>query len=555
MCDGGVPIADVEFEEVDGLCYLRLIKASLRPVAQATLGFYPSVAAIRRFVTSHSYSLSSKTVSCSSLVIGEDVVWHITDGKVPTDKMLSMFDKHSVLGGSLGAMSDQPGDMGFPAGIPAAMDKYVCWNYMRTNERERPLDAGLWIGNHQDAYEQATSKYSRVRWNVRVHPLSANSDTIAIVQPNGKVWTGQAWQSVVAAANTFNSVLVRGMIVSVDLWVWRPLRLAIPPGMPSDKYPDEGHGDLFTEVTLPNDLHRFDPNGGFCYLRLVAARDRLKAAHALGSCPQWKDVQPWVHSSQRDRTVLPPAEGSPFWHVSEASDEARGVPQSEIDPGDRVGSTQVKSDSNMDVKQHAAAAALVLPARGARTTINIPVVAMLKHSTPVNFLNWSLRDLTTVVSYFESVELVSADFHVTLRGGDNDTFLKMALDVNQGQPKTELDWMCGEHVVFLSGNTQGSTTGQLTIANNHNFGVQLKGPALGNATPNLHAVLDSPNVEAWAYIRGNLVVAASGTGVPMSIDIGPDHNKKRSDTPTNGGPVPLLKASETANSSAPVKAK
>jgi len=121
-----------------------------------------------------------------------------------------------------------------------------------------------------------------------------------------------------------------------------------------------------------------------------------------------------------------------------------------------------------------------------------------------------------LMSYFESVQLVSLKLKATVHKGDADTLLSVAADTTNSPFKSEMDWVAAAHTMHVSGNVNGATTGELVLEGNHGFGTQLQGVSVGNATPIIQAYLET-SVVANVLLKAVLTVRVGGTGNPTAI--------------------------------------
>lgn len=570
MLETGITRADVT-ENTEGFCYLRLFD-SVEHRDATTLGYCPTVAAVRRFSNGRSDPFGSRTVTVKVEARGSDRIAHVVfdtgvRGLRPVSALAAL-SKDLRVGLPDGVSEDFP-----PGWVPHDSQVAQTWDYT-TDGQARSLDVLQWLGDRPSwldkSFEPISHPTSRIRWVLRVNPLGPTTGTIDVIDPRGKVISVRSWDSYVAHTGYHQGWSVRGSKVFAEAYVWRAARVLTDPSAPLPTLPpNDGHGELFNcnrgfaaveerptiwgqrEVgvhTIPSaDLDK----PGYCYGH--AFEDPRAAVLALGAFPRVKDVSDYLgrrgkfadisptsaNHARRSWLQLgkPGSEGAVVVHHVTPSSFPGSVDFWEVVDSlgeyDRLGATQSATVGPGDLENVSTAPVLTLRPRAQGLMINVPFVAIMELQKET--LLWDIsesRKLGIVMSYFESVELVSLKLKATVHKGDNDTLLTVVADSFSTPLTLEHDWLGAAHTLLVAGNVNGATTGELVLEGNTGFGAQLKGVSVGAPTPVIQAKLET-TVSAKAYIKIMLALRVSGTGLPKALPL----PTKAAKAITNGGPT------------------
>lgn len=290
---------------------------------------------------------------------------------------------------------------------------------------------------------------------------------------------------------------------------------------------------------------------GYCYGN--AFEDPCAAVLALGAFPRAKDVSDYLGrrgkyshlpAASANRAKLswlklgdPGPKGAVVVHHVTAFSSLGSVNFWEVVDNlgdyDRLGATQSSTVGPSDMENVSSAPVLALRPRAQGLIVNVPFVAIMELNKEA--LLWDIKEsrkLGVVMSYFESVELVSLKLKATVHKGDNSTMLTVIADTYSTALTLEHDWVGAAHTLLVAGNVNGATTGELVLEGNHGFGVQLKGVSVGASTPVIQAKLET-TVAAKAYVKVMLALRVSGTGLPKALAL----PTKAAKTNVNGRPA------------------
>lgn len=534
-------------EDSDGYCYLRFFDPIDR-IDAISLGAYPTVAEVRRFTNSRSDPFGSRNVIITVFNGQTGRVAHVsynsgTKGLRPV-QALSALARDLRIGG----LPDGVSETFPPDWIPAKRVVYQTWDYIVDGSR-RNLNVLDWLGPNPvpDAdshlYEPISSTYTRVKWVVRASPVGPITSKVDVIDSEGQVKTVRSWESLVGPWGHYQNYAVRGDKVFVEAHVWRPAKITTTPGAPAPTPPARG-GDkeeLFTfahsdgkgaigydvKVQMTDGFVQ-DAGSGKCYLRMFKEEFRNKAA-ALGRFPTVGSILAFlmvehVRAEVRGEDIIEDnlslkMVSNGLYHVDEGEmsggtvlEHLFGLPTTA-----RVGATQGDAVTLNKFENVAAPASLTIQPKNAGMLINIPFAAKLTMDKPQLYWDMSAgRKLSGLMSYFESVQLVSLKVKATVHKGDADTLLSVVADTTNSPFKAEMDWVAAAHTMHLSGNVNGATTGELVLEGNHGFGTQLQGLSVGNPTPIVQAYLDT-SVVANVLLKAVLTVRVGGTGNPTAI--------------------------------------
>lgn len=515
-------------EATPGYCYLRLFDRIEHRDA-ALMGLNPTVADLRRFSNGRTDPFGSRDVVVTVQNGEFGRVAHIEycggrRGLRPVAALAALAKDLRV-----GALPDGVSEEFPPVWIPARRVAYQTWNYTM-DKKQRNLDILSWLGDDpipdssSKGYEPISSPHTRVRWTVRASPVGPSTARVDIIDREGSVKVAKSWTSYVAPYSYYQEWSVRGSMVFVEVEVWRPAKMTTTPGAPMPTPPSQGgeHGELFRKTVVGNDLR---PDlAGYCYVDMVRS-DMKCEAMKLGPCPTVADLWKWLCShADNDNSLVEDGwivaqTGNNLYHIVAGEGDAQQLLGSleNLPLLAHVGATQADAVRLGAEDNVAEPARLTVRPRGSYTRLVVPFAAKLDMDKPQLF--WTLsggRKLDTLLSYFESAELVSMRIKATVHKGDGDTLLSVAVDTVATPFKEEMDWIAASHTLHVSGNRNGATNGELVIEGNHGFGTQLRGVSVGNATPVVQVLLET-NVAANAYIKVVLVLQVAGTGVPTAI--------------------------------------
>lgn len=568
--EGGVLGSGVS-EDTEGYCYLRLFD----PVEYrdaVSLGYCPTVAELRRFSNGRSDPFGNRNVVVTVKARGGDRIGHITfdagtRGLRPVSALAAL-SKDLRVGLPDGVSEEFPPDW-----VPHDKQVAQTWDYV-TGDSARPLDVLQWLGDRpgwlDPSYEPISHSTSRIRWVLRVNPLGPATATIDVIDPRGKVLSVRSWESFVAHTGYHQGWQVRGLKVFAEAYIWRAARIFTDPSAPAPTPPPSGdHGELFCHGTSfvgiderPSvwgrgkvEVHTIPKvdtgTPGYCYGN--AFQDSCAAILALGAFPRAKDVLDYhrrrgkfAHLSSAKANHAKRAwlqigdlgsEGEVVVHHVADADSFGSVDFwttiVNLEDYDRLGATQSSTVGPGDLENVSSAPVLALRPREQGLVINVPFVAIMELNKEV--LLWDIKEsrkLGIVMSYFESVEMVSMKLKATVHKGDNSTMLTVVADTYSTALTLEHDWVGAAHTLLVAGNVNGATTGELVLEGNHGFGIQLKGVSVSAPTPVIQAKLET-GVAAKAYIKVMLALRVSGTGLPKALML----PTKAAKAVANGRPV------------------
>lgn len=534
-------------EDSDGYCYLRFFD-SIDRIDAISLGAYPTVAEVRRFTNSRSDPFGSRNVTITVFNGQTGRVAHVsynsgTKGLRPVQALSALARDLRVGGLPDGVSENFPPDW-----IPAKRAVYQTWDYI-VNGNKRNLNVLDWLGPNpvpgadSHLYEPISSTYSRVKWVVRASPVGPVTGKVDVIDSEGQVKTVRSWESLVGPWGYYQNYAVRGDKVFVEAHVWRPAKITTTPGAPAPTPPARGGDkeDLLTfahsdgkgtigydvKVQMTDGLVQ-DAGYGKCYLRMFKEEFRKKAA-ALGRFPTVESILAFLmvehaRAEVRGEDIIEDnlslkMVSNGLYHVDEGEMSGGTVLEHLFDlpTTARVGATQSDAVTLNKFENVAAPASLTIQPKNAGMLINIPFAAKLTMDKPQLYWDMSAgRKLSGLMSYFESVQLVSLKVKATVHKGDADTLLSVAADTANSPFKAEMDWVAAAHTMHLSGNVNGATTGELVLEGNHGFGTQLQGLSVGNPTPIIQAYLDT-SVVANVLLKAVLTVRVGGTGNPTAI--------------------------------------
>jgi len=534
-------------EDDDGYCYLRFFD-SIDRIDAISLGAYPTVAEVRRFTNSRSDPFGSRNVIITVLYGHKGRVAHVSYNS--SAKGLRPVQALSALARDLrvGGLPDGVSENFPPDWIPSKRVVYQTWDYIVSGNR-RNLNVLDWLGPNpvpgadSHLYEPISSPYSRVKWVVRASPVGPVTGKVDVIDADGQVKTVRFWESLVGPWGYYQNFAVRGDKVFVEAHVWRPAKVTTTPGAPAPTPPARG-GDKDELLTLTNSDSKGTLGGnvkvqitdcaiqhadfGRCYLRMFKDAFKSKAAD-LGRFPTVESILAFLMVEHARAEVSGEDIIRDNLSLNVVSDSLYHVDDGNMDGGTfleqlfnlpmtaRVGATQGDAVTLNKFENVAAPASLTIQPKNAGMLINIPFATKLTMDKPQLYWDMSAgKKLGGLMSYFESVQLVSLKLKATVHKGDADTLLSVAADTTNSPFKSEMDWVAAAHTMHVSGNVNGATTGELVLEGNHGFGTQLQGLSVGNPTPIVQAYLETA-VVANVLLKAVLAVRVSGTGNPTAI--------------------------------------
>lgn len=534
-------------EDSDGYCYLKFFD-SIDRMDAISLGAYPTVAEVRRFTNSRSDPFGSRNVTIKVLNGQTGRVAHVsynsgTKGLRPVQALSALARDLRV-----GGLPDGVSETFPPDWIPAKRAVYQTWDYI-VNGNRRNLNVLDWLGPNPvpgadcHLYEPISSPYSRVKWVVRASPVGPVTGKVDIIDAEGQVKTVRSWESLVGPWGHYQNYAVRGDKVFVEAHVWRPAKVTTTPGAPAPTPPARGgdkddlltfsHSDSRDTIGRNTRVHITGcaiqgVGSGKCYLRMFKDEFRNKAA-SLGRFPTVNSILAFLMVEHARAGVSGEDIIQDNLSLKMVSDGLYHVDEGEMSGGAflerlfdlpttaRVGATQGDAVTLNKFENVAAPAGLTIQPKNAGMLINIPFATKLTMDKPQLYWDMSAgKKLGGLMSYFESVQLVSLKLKATVHKGDADTLLSVAADIANVPFKSEMDWVAAAHTLHVSGNVNGATTGELVLEGNHGFGTQLQGLSVGNPTPIVQAYLET-SVVANVLLKAVLTVRVGGTGNPTAI--------------------------------------
>jgi len=406
-------------------------------------------------------------------------------------------------------------------GFPAAMDKFVCWDILESR-KSASIGVQLVEGFPLDAYAPPDDPRCFVQVVLSLPPTSPPYDQFVVEWAGGHV-TNSFWRSAVGRPELLFNTTVRGLHVTWECFVWRPLRAAVGlPKVPGAR-PREGHEDLLVKCpTLVRRGLAVTPDvDGYCYLWAVPVGLWASAAASLGWLPDAGVIVDYCDAHGWSDTGLEVDLVGDRYHVRAGAGKA-DVLLRNIPPDGLVGSTQSTATRDSTVTVAQSANHLAADIGGSGTRFRIPVAGVLTHEIGKHETSVTARSFLTaagVGSYFESVTLLEMSLTVSVVVGNSNTTVMVAFDTG-GMPTDYVGWAMAPHCLFLTGNEQGGTTGVVELPPGHSFGRELKAASVGNPPPCVHARVESDDT-ARVVIRGHMLVEAKGVGLPGVVNFTP----------------------------------
>jgi len=288
--------------------------------------------------------------------------------------------------------------------------------------------------------------------------------------------------------------------------------------------------------------HTMHKRAGYCYLALVKESAREKFHDAMraldpprdGSNPYLHAVASWlqVNNSELNSVKFKYSVGhrqiganypSSFRqaHV-EVSTSGLSVKEviSQVATDVRLGAAAEVVTAMNDLNLSDAPSTMHVAAGGRKLELSLPVGFVVNQAAGT--FAFQPRDhpsLEDIVEHFESVQLQSASFSIMVQG-NAESSCRILVSSSKDPPTDSFSWIGSGHSMICAGSANGPVLSEFSLPQNHSFGREIKGIALGNPDPVFYFKFLS-TLPAVCYARGHIKLVCSGYGTPTAVDIGP----------------------------------